>query len=463
MIEELKIYKDIDVNFIRLTKPSFNSLDLPLSGLYNDIDNIEYHNYPLKNKIKNFTTPLGGGIGVENLFMLKNSFDKLLTEEILEGLIIFSNNSERDITIKNLEISLIFETQQKTSNISLPDKDNTLFLSRNQSYSLKIKNFLKKKGKYSYEVKFWTKSFFYDQQYNIMKQKVKIKESKKYKIEDYHVEYYNNKIFNFHVNDPFVIKPKFMMNQMKEEYFIEINIKNNTNDNLTIPDLIIKPKQRNNIYLKPVSTLEEMQLNFDGVNQINKEESNDNSILKNTKIFSLQPDEELNILFKNTSKEIFLFEDKFILCIKWLNLFDFSPKNFEYEFKNELEIYNEYFFFNITERPKGNIILGDNFPIIIQFVNKQPNKSYEVIISEYNENNKNDNEAEIIIKQYKFELNDKCQKYDVNIMCKSNKTGIVKFPKIMVKIMDNDENNLLGEYIFKNLMCFNCIENVQLI
>ena len=78
---------------------------------------------------------------------------------------------------------------------------------------------------------------------------IKIKESKKYKIEDYHVEYYNNKIFNFNVNDPFVIKPKFMMNQMKEEYFIEINIKNNTNYNLTIPDLIIKPKQRNNIYL----------------------------------------------------------------------------------------------------------------------------------------------------------------------------------------------------------------------
>ena len=463
MIEELKIYKDIDVNFITLTKPNFNSLDLPLSGLYNDIDNIEYPNYPLKNKIKNFTTPLGGGIGVENLFMLKNSFDKLLTEEILEGLIIFSNNSERDITIKNLEISLIFETQQKTSTISLPDKDNTLFLSRNQSYSLKIKNFLKKKGKYSYEVKFWTKSFFYDQQYNIMKQKVKIKESKKYKIEDYHVEYYNNKIFNFNVNDPFVIKPKFLMNQMKEEYFIEINIKNNTNYNLTIPDLIIKPKQRNNIYLKPVSTLEEMQLNFDGVNQIKNMENNDSSILKNTKIFSLQPDEELNILFKNTSKEIFLFEDKFILCIKWLNLFDFSPKNFEYEFKNELEIYNEYFFFNVTERPKGNIILGDNFPVIIQFVNKQPNKSYEVIISEYNENNKNDNEAEIIIKQYKFELTDKCQKYDVNIMCKSNKTGIIKFPKIMVKIMDHDESNFLGEYIFKNLMCFNCIENVQLI
>ena len=408
MTEELKIYKDIDINFIRLSKPEINTLDIPLSGIYNNIDNNEYPNYPLKNKFKNFTTTLNGGLGAENLFLLKNTFDKLITEEFLEGLIILSNNSTRDVIIKNVEISLIFETQQKTLTISLPDKDNTLFLSPNQSYSIKVKNYLKKKGKYSFDVKFWTKSFFYDQQYNMLRQKAKIRENKKYKIIDNHVEYYNNKIFSFNVSEPFEIIDE------------------------TIP--------------------------------FNEAEKKDNNFLINTKIFSLLPEEELNLFFKNDSKELFLFEEKFILYIKWLKLFDFSPKNFEFEFNNELEIFNEYFFFLITERPKGNIILDHDFPIIFQFVTKQPKKNFELIIRDYeNDNNKSDNEVAIIIKEYKFALNEKCQKYDVNIICKSDKTGRVKFPKILIKIMESGGRNILGEYIYKNLLCFNCVENVQLI
>ena len=459
MVEELKIYQDIDINFTRLLKPKFNNLDLPLSGLYNDINNIESPNFPLKNKFNNFTTSTGGGLGLENLFLLKNSFEKLITEETLEGLIILTNNSKRDVIIKNLEISLNFETHQRTLSIPLPDRDNTLFLSKNKSYSIKIKNNLKKQGKYSFEVKFWTKCAFYDQQYYSLKQRARVKESNKYKIIDNHVEYYNNKIFSFSVNDPFDIKTKFGMSRVKEEYFIEINIKNKTNYYLTIPDLIIKPKQKNNIILKPVSTLEEMQLNFDGNNNNN---DNNNNFLNNTKIISLLPDEELNLLFKSSSNEIFLFEDKFILFIKWLNIFDFSPKNFEYEFKNELDIFNEYFFFQITEKPLGNIILGDNFPIIIQFITKQPNQNFELTISEYKDDIKND-EVEIMIKEYKFELNKNCQKYDINIKCKSDKTGIVKFPDIIIKINEKNKKEILGEYIYKNLLCFNCVENVQLI
>ena len=459
MVEELKIYQDIDINFTRLLKPKFNNLDLPLSGLYNDINNIESPNFPLKNKFNNFTTSAGGGLGLENLFLLKNSFEKLITEETLEGLIILTNNSKRDVIIKNLEISLNFETHQRTLSIPLPDRDNTLFLSKNKSYSIKIKNNLKKQGKYSFEVKFWTKCAFYDQQYYSLKQRARIKESNKYKIIDNHVEYYNNKIFSFSVNDPFDIKTKFGMSRIKEEYFIEINIKNKTNYYLTIPDLIIKPKQKNNIILKPVSTLEEMQINFDGNNSNNND---NNNFLNNTKIISLLPDEELNLLFKSCSNEIFLFEDKFILFIKWLNIFDFSPKNFEYEFRNELDIFNEYFFFQITEKPLGNIILGDNFPITIQFITKQPNQNFELTISENKEDKKND-EMEIIIKEFKFELNKNCQKYDINIKCKSDKTGIVKFPDIIIKLNEKNKKEILGEYIYKNLICFNCVENVQLI
>ena len=457
MLEELKIYKDIEITFIRLRKPDFNSLDLPLSGLYNSIDNIEYSNYPLKNKFKNFSFPSPGQIGVDNLFQLKNSFGKLYTEEILEGIIIIANISERDITIKNMEISLFFEKHQKTMAIPLPDKDSTLFLSKSQSYLIKFKNYLKKSGKYSLDVKFWTKCYFYDQQYYITSQRNRIKYSDKYKIIGNHVEYYNNIIFNFSVNDPFEIKPIFKVNQMKEEFFIEINIKNKSTYNLTIPDLIIKPKQRNNLFLKPVTTLEELQLNIDDSNDT---KSNINNLLQNSKIFTLQPEEELNILFKSQSKEIFLLEEKFIIYIKWLKILDFLPKNFEYEFNNELDIFNQYFYFMAIERPKGNIILGQNFPVIFQFVNKQPNLNLSLTISEHNEN-KNENEIDIQIKEYQFELNNLNQKYDVNIICKSEKIGIVKFPKIIIKMINNIGNK--EEYIYKDLLCFNCVENVQLI
>ena len=459
MFEELKIYKDIEINFIRLSKPNFNSLDLPLSGLYNSIDNVEHPNYPLKNKFKNFCFSSPGQIGVDNLFQLKSSFGKILTEETLEGIIIISNISERDITIKNMTISIIFEKQQKTFTIPLPDKDSTLFLAKKQSYSIKFKNYLKKSGKYSLDIKFWTKSGFYDQEYYIKRQKVQILGSDKYRIIENHVEYYNNTKFNFNVTEPFEIKPVFKMNQLKEEYFIEINIKNISRFNLTIPDLIIKPKQRNNIILKPVTTLQELQLNIDDTDKINKNENN--KFLSNSKILTLQPDEELNLLFKSPSQEIFLFEEKFIIYIKWLKIFDLIPKNYEYEFNNELEIFNQYFYFITIERPKGNIISGQNFPVIFQFMTKHPNLNLSLTISEYNTDDKKDNEIDIKIKEYQFELNNINQKYDINIMCKSDKIGIVKFPKIIIK-MDNNIGNK-EEYIYKDLLCFNCVENVQLI
>jgi hypothetical protein len=92
---------------------------------------------------------------------------------------------------------------------------------------------------------------------------------------------------------------------------------------------------------------------------------------------------------------------------------------------------------------------------------KQPKLNLSLTISEYNTDDKKDNEIDIKIKEYHFELNNINQKYDVNIMCKSNKIGIVKFPKIIIK-MDNNIGNK-EEYIYKDLLCFNCVENVQLI
>ena len=95
MSEDLKPYKDIDIKFTKLSKPILNTIDLPLSGLYNDINNKEFSNFPLKNKFKNFGISSPDHIGLENIFKLNNSFGRLLTEEILEGLIILTNISNK--------------------------------------------------------------------------------------------------------------------------------------------------------------------------------------------------------------------------------------------------------------------------------------------------------------------------------------------------------------------------------
>ena len=494
MSEEIKIYnKDIDVKFTRLSKPNFNILDTPLSGLYNDIDNKEYSNFPLKNLFKNFSVSPQNYIGVENLFQLKSAFGKLLTGEYIEGLVILTNISDRDIILSNLEISFKVEgvTIQKEKNdepeeaslaITLPGVNNSLLLLPNQSHSIKINNYLKYAAKYTINVIFTTKSSFYNQQLYNIRQRTKVKENHRdYFIKDNQIEYKYNKIFFFIVNYPFVVKETFKMNQMKEEYLIEINIKNQSIYMLTMPDLIIIPKKRNDIHLKPIVNLNEIQSN--------ENSSEIGGFENNSKILSLNPEEEVNLLFRSDSSEIFLNEKNFILCIRWLNVFDFVPKTFEYEFKNGLEIFNDYFAFQIVERPMGNIIQNNNFPIVFQFINKQLDKAFLIEISEYKnneniqeqnsenntDNNKNINDNIIIennnrniniqIKEYKIEINNNSPKSNVNIVCKSDKLGIVFFPKIQVTLfeIENNEEKKISEYIYKDLLSFNCVQNVQLI
>ena len=486
MNEDFKYLKeDIEIKFTRLSKPLLNNIDLPLSGLYNDINSQEYSNFPLKNKFRNFGISSPDFMGTENLFLLNNSFGKLLTEEIIEGLVMLTNKSNREITVFNLEISFNKEEKktennnekyQKTLPISLPGQDNSLLFLPKQTFSVKIQNYLKFSGKYTINVNFKTKCPFYTQQYFSSKQKTKIKDNHKDFIinKDNQMELIINKIFSFQVYYPFVIKEVFRLNQMKEEYFIEINIKNQSMYFLTLPDLIIVPKIRNKNHIKPVINLKQIQ--------INENDPEIGGVANNSKILSLYPDEEITLLFKSNSSEIFLIEEKFLLRIKWLNYFDFSPKTFEYEFKNGLNLFNEYFIFKIEERPLGNIIQNNNFPIVFQFITKQPDKTFSLVISE-NKNNdnkdennnnldnenkilkNNNNEVHIKIKQYKIEISNKIQKNYVNIICKSEKLGIVSFPKLYITLfqIDNNNENKIAEYIYKDLLSFNCVQNVQLI
>lgn len=489
MTEEMKIFnKDIDVKFTKLSKPSFNTLDLPLSGIYNDIDSVEFSNFPLKNKFKNFGVSSPDYIGIENLFQINSSFVKLLTEETIEGLVILTNVSNRDIIISNLEIYFNVEgitIQKKKSNeqlrttlsINLPGVNNSLLLLPNQSHSIPVRHDLKHSAKYTINVLFRTKSPFYNQVYYELKQKRNIKEThREYIIKNNEIEFKINKIFSFQVYSPFVVKETFKLNQMKEEYLIEMNIKNPTKHLLTIPDLIITSKNTK-ASIKPVLNLTELQNNENG------------QLENNTKLFSLQPNEEVNLLFKSDSNDIFLNEKYFILYIKWLDFFDFSPKVFEYEFINGLDIFNDYFIFQIVERPMGNIIQNNNFPIVFQFTKKQQNKNYAIIIHEFKDNeqlnekddnlynNKNKSESTNIlikndkkeiyikIKEYKIEINDNSPKCNVNIICRSDELGIVSFPKIHITLfeIENNNENKISEYIYKNLLSFNCVKNVELI
>ena len=261
---------------------------------------------------------------------------------------------------------------------------------------------------------------------------------------------------------------------MKEEYLIEISIKNQSMYFLTLPDLIIVPKTRSKNHIKPVINLKKIQ--------INENDPEIGGVPNNSKILSLHPDEEITLLFKSNSSEIFLIEESFLLRIKWLNFFDFSPKTFEYEFKNGLNIFNEYFIFRIEERPMGNIIQNNNFPIVFQFITKQPDKTFSLVISEYKNSNykeennnilanknrilKNkNNEVNIKIKQYKIEISNKIPKNNVNIICKSDILGIVSFPKFYITLyqIDNNNENKIAEYFYKDILSFNCVQNVQLI
>lgn len=489
MTEEMKIYnKDIDVKFTKLSKPSFNTLDLPLSGLYNDIDSVEFSNFPLKNKFKNFGVSSPDYLGTENLFQINSSFVKLLTGETIEGLVILTNISNRDIIISNLEIYFNVEgitIQKEKSNeqlreklsINLPGVNNSLLLLPNQSHSILIKYDLKHSTKYTINIIFRTKSAFYNQVYYELKQKKNIKENhREYVIRNNEIEFKINKIFSFQVYSPFVVKETFKLNQLKEEYLIEMNIKNPTKHLITIPDLIITSKNTK-VPIKPLLNLTEIQNNENG------------QLENNTKLFSLQPNEEVNLLFKSDSNDIFLNEKYFLLYIKWLDIFDFSPKVFEYEFSNGLDIFNDYFKFQIVERPMGNIIQNNNFPIVFQFIKKQKNKNYTIIITEfksndplsekdnnlYNNKNKNENtnmliksnkkEIYIKIKEYKIEINDISPKCNVNIICRSDELGIVFFPKIQITLfeIENNNENKISEYIYKDLLSFNCVKNVQLI
>ena len=388
LIQELKLPKDIEIKFYRLSYPILNTSNLPLSGIYQP----EPLNsqFPFENKFTKFS--IGN---LENFFSFNSSFGKVFLLEKLEGLIIFANNSDNHITIKDLDINIIIEPmkdskkiQKKISDVKLPPSG--IQIRPKNAFSVKMEIFLDIVGKYMIDINLRVRSSAYNTLYNTLKLKGKVRDSpKEFRIVDGNVESLNNKKLTFDVNYPFKIKETFHNKQLNE-CFIDIKIKNNTIYPITICDLFLSPKlkkaqssklsdilsmDKNNNQeiinkIPLVQTLEEINNN-----EFIPLDKSINNIINNTKYTTLESDEEINLLFKITDSNIYNIEPIFILEIKWLNLFDAKIKKFLYEFPNQLNTFNKFYKISVIEKPEGNIIKGQNFYIKLKLETKNPQKN----------------------------------------------------------------------------------------
>ena len=471
--QELKIPKDIEIKFYRLSLPLFNDSNQPLSGIYHNIESIEDKNFPLKNIFSNFD--VSRNISIDNLFTLNSSFGKVFLNEKLDGLITFSNTSENFITIKDLEITIIVESKpdskpnKKILDIRLPP--DGVQIKPKQAHTVKMSISLDYVSKYTIDINLRTRSSAYNTQFNMLKLQGLVKDfTKEYHIVNGNVETFNNKRLTFDVNYPFKINEKFHNYQMNICY-IEIRIKNNTIYPLTIYTLSLIPKSKKNLKISDLllSSSKEKITKIplvQSLEEINKNENeNIDQKIKNifkSRLITIEPDEEINLLFKNSDPNLFGTETQYILEINWLNLFDPNPKKYTYEFSNNINTFNECYKITVFEKPKGDIIKNQNFNVVLKLESKNPEKKYVISLNQepLKDNDKsNDREIEIIdIIEKKIELNKEKQNGKFMLICKSDIIGNVYLPRL--KFILYEENNINPiEKVYDTLLFFNCVEN----
>ena len=449
--EELKLPKDIEIKFHRLTTPLMNTLYVPLSGVYNPIDNNESETYVLNNKFKNFDISSNHCANIENLFSINNTFGKIFVNEQLEGLITFANNSDHEVIIKDLKITIKnddkLENKKKSKEQSLEIQlpNNSVTINPYKSYTIKVTAELKNPSKHTIDINFHKRSSHYDQYYFKVKQRTLVKDNtENYTVQAGVVESFINKKLSLDPSDPFKISETFHNSEVNK-CLIEIKINNNTSYMFTIFDLFLTPKSNKE---EKISTYK----NFDKI----KNNSND------SKYLMLQSDEQIILLFKIDNPDIFYNEDKFVLNILWMKDFDFIPKSFIYEFKNNLNTYNDYYKITVIEKPKDDIILNQNFKIVLNLKSKNIEDKYIISLSQVpiNDNDKtNDREIEIIdIIEKKMELNSKTPSNNFILICKSDVLGNVYLPRLKFSLFEGDKNNPI-ESEYKELLSFNCVKN----
>ena len=447
--EELKPPKDIKIKFYRLNSPRFNELIIPLNGLYNPFDNIESEEYSLSKILKNFDISSNHCANIENLLGVNNQLGKLLVGEDLEGLLTLTNNSDHEIIIKDLKIIIKNEdkleskkkVKEQPLDIKLPN--NYVKILPYNAYTIKIKIQIRNISKHIVEIDFNSKSSAYDTNYSKMKQRTLVKDNtENYSVTGGVVQFFNHTKLNLEITNPFKIIEKFH-NLEVNKCLIEILILNQSPYPLTIYDLYLSPKEKK----------EEKIMSYKNIEQI-KNISND------SKYLMLLSEEQIILLFKIDNPDLIYDEEKFVLNIYWLKYFDFIPKLFKYEFSNNLNTYNDYYKMTIIEKPKGDIIINQNFKIIINLKRKKTNKKYIITLSQEpikDKDSTNDREIEIIdIIEKKMELNSKTPANNFVLICKSDVLGNVHLPKLKFSLYEGDKNNPI-ENIYNGLLVFNCI------
>ena len=459
--QEFKPKKEVEIKFFRLVPPILTTSP-PLSGIYHNINSIEDSECILENKLLNFGINLQTPCSNQNIFFLSPNFGRIFHKENLEGLLTFKNKSEHEITLKSLEVNMVIDerTETKTKkqknilDIKLPKEG--VILDKGEVYSLKLISNLDFASKCSIYIELKVKSATYDYQYNEAKQKSLIIESKEFIIDGDSIEIIISKKLTFDVLYPFKISEKFH-NYQVNTCFIELKILNTSVYPLTITDLFINPK----------SDLNKKLLSVDSIEEISKNKSHNLFIdptyqsISTSKYLTLQPEEELNCLFKITDSSLFFNEEKYILNINWLNLFDTTEKKYTYEFSNTLNTYNNYYKIIVVEKPEKNIMLNETFKIVLKLETKNKNKRYIISLSQetLRDNDKsNDREIEIIdIKEKKIQLNKNYPENNFILTCKSDVLGNVYLPRLKFLLYEDNNSNPTGS-VFDALLSFNCIQ-----
>ena len=463
--QEFKPKKEVEIKFFRLLPPNLSSFS-SLSGIYHNIDSVESPESILENKFSNFDINTESSFTTQDLFSFLPYFGRIFHKEILEGLLTFKNKAEHEVTLKSLEVSVMIDEKAETKtkyqknilDIKLPKEG--VILDKGEVYSVKFCSNLEFSSKYSILIELKVRSATYDYQYNEAKQKNLVKDEKDFIVDGENVEIPISKKLTFDVIYPFKVLEKFYNYQMNT-CFIELKIINITIYPLTLTDLYLCPKTNTNLKLVLVDGLQEISQNqsqnlFPGINP--------QSPIPASKFLTLQPDEEVSVLFKITDPSLFLNEEKYILYINWLNLFDINEKEFNYEFSNTLNTFNNYYKITVLEKPDKNININENFKIILKVETKNPNKKYIISLSKeaLRDNDKsNDRELEIIdIKEKKIELNKNTPENQFILICKSDVLGHVYLPRLKFLLYEDNNSNPTGN-VFDALLSFNCVQKKE--
>ena len=451
-IKELKNQKDIEVKFHRLAFPTLNTLDLPLSGLYNPINNQESTDFLLSNKLHNFDITKNNSPNIKNFFNINSAYKEIFINEIFESLIIFINISDHDIILKNIKIikkSNDNDVMEKEQTIYVQISDNPIIITPNNSYTLKLSIKINHTGINRIYIYMNKKSSAYDREYNKMKQKYHVKEkTEHYSIINGSPEFFCVKKVKFEALNPFKITEKFHFFQNTTS-LIEIKIHNDTNSfPLTLLDVFLTTQTNKNTKIPLIQKLEEIKGNKFSQN------------INDSKYITIEPEEEIGLLFKIDNSELYFEEQKFILNIEWLKIYDFNSKLYTYEFNNNLKLHNKYFQIIINDKPKDDITYNQTFKIVINIKSKNLEEKYTIKISQlinYSSNAINDKEIEIIeIIDKNIQLDNKMPSGCFVLICKSNNLGKVYLPKLKLSLYEKNKTTPI-EFIYKQLLSFNCV------